>query len=131
MFQYQGNPKVELLLPEGDRWMLLEDWWFVWVGEDGKRLERTVKANTVTDFGSIPRVYRWRFSPTGKAAPAFLAHDLLYAEGIENRATCDRVMLDAMEECGINWWDRRVMWAAVRSAGWLAYKGGKRQATSL
>ena len=124
-FAHAGNPHVELLLPEGDKWRLLRDWWFVWVGDDGMRIERTIPAGMVTDFGSIPRVYRWRFSPTGKAAPAFLAHDELYAEGLERRDICDRVMLEAMEVCKIRWWDRRVMWSAVRAFGWAAY--GKRR----
>jgi hypothetical protein len=124
-FAHSGNPHVELLLPDGDRWRLLRDWWFVWVGDDGLRIERTIKAGMETDFGSIPRIYRWRFSPTGKASPAFLAHDELYAEGVERRDICDRVMLEAMEVCKVNWWDRRVMWSAVRLAGRFAY--GKRR----
>jgi hypothetical protein len=125
MFAYQGNPKVELLLPDGDKWMLLEDWWFVWVSEDGYRIERTVKAGMVTDFGSIPRIWWWRFSPTGRYAPAFLAHDELYQEGKEPRDMCDRVLHQGVEACGGGWWDRNVIHKAVRLGGRWAY-GKKR-----
>lgn len=121
-FEHSGDPEVKLLLSEGgDRWCLLRDWSFDWLGTDGREVHRVVPAGLVTDFGSIPRIYRWRFSPTGRAAAAFLAHDWLYAEAVEPREVCDRVMLEAMEATGVNWWDRHVMYRAVRAFGGFAY----------
>jgi hypothetical protein len=125
MFVHSGNPIVELL-PEGDRWRLAFPWWFVWA-RGGQRVEHLLPTHFETDFASIPRLYRWRFSPTGKAAPAALAHDFMYRAAEHPRSVCDQVFLDGMESCGVGWWDRHVMHKAVRLGGWAAY-GKERQA---
>lgn len=119
MFAHSGNPIVELL-PEGDRWKLRAPWWFTWK-RDGLEIHEFLPTGFETDFASIPRIYRWRFSPTGKQAPSALAHDFLYRQAMQPRDVCDQVFLDGMEACGVGWWDRHVMHKAVRLFGGLAY----------
>ena len=127
MFAHQGNPRLELLLPEGEKFRLFADWWFVYVDSDGTRYEDTIPAGYVTDFGSIPWFYRWRFSRTGKASPAFLVHDWYYFTTNVSRAVADRIMRGIMSYVNVCGWDRIVMWLGVRAGGWTSY-GKKKKA---
>jgi hypothetical protein len=120
MFAY-GKHIDTRLLPDGDKWLLINEWWFSWSGEKGDVHVVIPPSTFVTDFASIPRFYRWRFSPTGKCAPAALAHDYLYRQAELPRDVCDQVFLDGMKACGVGWWDRHVMHKAVRIGGWAAY----------
>jgi hypothetical protein len=125
MFTWAKRIRCDLL-PEGDRWLLVEPVTFVWV-RNGLEVRETIPAGFTTDFGSIPFFYRWRFSPTSKGAPAFLAHDYLYYLAEHPRDVCDRVMLDGLDACKVNWWDRHVIYRAVRLGGGGAYGKRKRE----
>lgn len=124
MFACAPNPWVRELDTCDGRWITGQAWWFSWRGEQHEPIERDIPAGFVTDWASIPRFYRWRFSPTGKHSRAALAHDFLYREAIVPRAVCDQVFLDAMEALGVGWWSRHVMHKAVRLGGWASYGKG-------
>lgn len=115
----EQNPATRLL-PQGDEWVLLEPFWFTWVGQ-GETIHRHIPAGFVTDGASIPRFYRWRFSPTGKGFRAAVAHDWLYREAVVPRGVCDQVFRDGLAFCGENGWNQRVIHAALRIGGWTSY----------
>lgn len=83
----------------------------------------TITRGFLTDFDSVPRLplAYWLLKNRAKMAP--VVHDWLYFNGairgepIE-RATADRVFLDAMREEGVRWWRRRLIWLGVRAGGW-------------
>ena len=77
----------------------------------------TVPAGFVTDFASVPRV-PVAYLLTGDAAHApAVIHDYLYGSPRRKRSVCDAVFLEAMEDIGVAWWRRYLMWAAVRVFG--------------
>ena len=78
----------------------------------------------VTDFASVPR-FLWRLlPPTGVYGKAAVVHDYLYRTTMApySRADADLVFLEAMEELGVPWWKRTLMYDAVRLFGEDAYK---------
>jgi len=78
----------------------------------------------VTDFASVPR-FLWRLlPPTGTYGKAAVVHDYLYRtpRSPYSRADADLVFLEAMEELGVPWWKRTLMYDAVRLFGAGAYK---------
>ena len=84
----------------------------------------TVKAGLVFDGASIPRSL-WSLvgSPfTGGYTRAALVHDALYMGEALERSVCDAIFLELMKKDAVNWLKRNVMYAAVRSAGWLVWR---------
>lgn len=77
-----------------------------------------VRAGFVTDFASIPRGLWNLFPPTGHYGKAAVVHDWLYRCTDVDRATCDKVFLEAMQVLGVGWFTRRAMYLAVRLFGW-------------
>jgi hypothetical protein len=121
------NPPIVYPLPTGDAWELREPFWFSWAGEGHPMIHETVPFGFVTDGLSIPRFYRWRFSPTGRGFRAALAHDYLYRTGIVPRDVADRVFRDGLAFCGVGAWERGLMWATLRVVGGVAYGKSRRQ----
>jgi len=90
---------------------------FVYVTKRGSTI--TVPEGYNTDLASVPRGL-WNFSPPGgKYREAAVIHDYIYTD-LTIRFTkkeADRIFLEAMEEIGINWFQRKLMYAAVRIGG--------------
>ena len=86
----------------------------------------TVPSGFLTDGASIPRIFWNILSPFGSYFPAALIHDFLYSKASDKHAftrrIADRLFLIAMKEIGVGWLTRRIIYRAVRSAGFLAYK---------
>lgn len=72
-----------------------------------------------TDFASVPRFF-WRILPPhGKYAPAAVIHDWLCDEefhSVDHILAAD-IFDEAMEECGVPRWKRRLMVWAVKHFG--------------
>jgi len=83
----------------------------------------TVKAGTISDLASVPKLF-WNIIPRDGLAsgPAFI-HDYLYTNrnGLKffgwNRATCDKVLLQALLDAGANKTKAYTMYYAVRTFG--------------
>lgn len=94
---------------------------FTWESEvDGFRVD--VAKGRVTDLASIPRLFRGIFQVNGKHRRAAVVHDELYKTGAVPRKDADLRFLEAMEEAGVGWLKRRMMYRAVRLGGWAAYQ---------
>lgn len=87
--------------------------------------EITVPAGFITDLASIPRICHRIVNPctTGTRRPAII-HDYLYT-GISSltRKQADRVLYDALRECGINWALANAMYYTVRVGGGRYWRG--------
>ena len=73
----------------------------------------------ISNGASIPRFF-WRLigSPwSGKYGRAAVVHDYMcFAEKVP-RKQADKIFLEIMQELGVSWWRRGVMYWAVRVAG--------------
>jgi hypothetical protein len=87
----------------------------------GGRVE--VPVGFETDLASVPRLPFVYLATGGTAEEAAVIHDYLYRTGSAPREVADAIFLEAMEQTGISWWRRKLMYMAVRAAGWTAYKG--------
>lgn len=87
----------------------------------GARME--VPTGYITDFASIPAMVRGLFPPFGRHAKAAVLHDWLYLVGEPGmKPFADRVFLDAMEELGVSWARRNIMYRAVQIGGGGGYR---------
>lgn len=82
----------------------------------------TVPAGFITDLASIPRLFHSLIPVNGRHRAAAILHDWLFVEQPMTRAETDALFLRAMEEEGVRWSQRRVMWSAVRLGGWPAWR---------
>ena len=82
-----------------------------------------VSEGFVTDFASVPRIPVVYLLMNDVGQPAAVIHDYLYRFHPCTRAEADAVLEEALKVLGVSWWRRKSMWAAVRLAGWGAYKG--------
>lgn len=108
---------VDLIDDVNDVWRLSEPLVFV-SDEVGKII---VPPLFLTDFASVPRI-PFAFLLTGNTGRyAATVHDYLYGNHLFDRATSDRIFLDALVTIGISWWRRNLMYAAVRVFGSTPY----------
>lgn len=76
----------------------------------------------VHDGGSIPLIFAWLVGDrTSLAFRAFVIHDFLYVHQTVSRAVADRILLEGMEAVNVNPIRRRLIWGAVRAAGWTVW----------
>lgn len=88
-----------------------------------------------TDYASVPRIFWSIYPPDGSYTEAAVVHDALYfyqrhrlAEGglAICRAEADAVFLEAMAALGVPLLRRRLLHAAVRAGGWIAWRRNRR-----
>lgn len=75
----------------------------------------------VTDFASVPRLPVAYFVAGGVGDEAAVVHDFLY-HGLVPRMTADSAFLACLKACGVSWWQRQLMFSAVRAFGGSRYK---------
>lgn len=94
-------------------------WWQV--HHDFELAGHTVPEGFQTDFASILRLF-WRvLPPAGPWAKAAVLHDYLYRNGIGTRAEADLLFYHCMEQDNVPWWQRVVIYRAVRLFGGQYY----------
>lgn len=98
------------------------------VGVEGSGVTITVPAGATTDLASIPR-FAWSlgFPPDGPWLKAAVVHDNLYRNRGDvirtghpapyTRAEADAVLKEAMGVLGVGWFERAVIYRAVRTFG--------------
>ena len=78
----------------------------------------------------MPRPGRWAVSRVGPHLEASIVHDWLYVawqfEGREGTARmrrfADDVFLAAMKEAEVGWFQRHLIYGAVRLGGWIPFR---------
>ena len=133
---FQSIPLMRWETFVSDRTQLVEP--LVYVAESGERIE--IPAGFLTDYASIPKMFRNIYEPSGPARFPAILHDFLYQRrgyGIyyKTRAETDALFLEAMRLVGVDFVQRTTIYNAVRLFGW-AYsrrpgwnKGGIPKAT--
>lgn len=87
----------------------------------------TVEKGFDTDYASIPRAFWAIYPPDGSYTEAAVVHDFLYWYQAMERAEADLVFLEGMEELGVPWVRRHLIYRSVRAFGWLAWSGNRRK----
>ena len=104
----------------GGEWILLTPYSAVW--DDGKV---DVPQGFQTDLSSIPRIARSIIPQIGDHNGPSVIHDWCYRNHWENRSTSDSLFLEGMKVKGVNWLRRNIIYAAVRTGGWVTWNKRK------
>jgi len=89
-------------------------------------LNVVVPENFRCDLGSVPVICYLFMSPYGKAQRGFLFHDVLYRSRICTRYMADACLLEIHRADGVPWWQRTIVYLAVRSMAWLAWNRNRK-----
>lgn len=96
-------------------WVLLEDMVYR-IGTTN--VDITVPAGFVTDFASIPQgLWSLGLSPHGLYSRAAVVHDYLYWSQGCTKEQADRLLLIAMKESDVGWFDEKVIYLGVSTGG--------------
>lgn len=79
----------------------------------------------VTDFASVPRVFRWALPSDGEYKLSAVVHDYLYWVQPCSRQQSDRLFLIAMKEERVAPWKRNLMYRVLQAAGGAAWEGNR------
>lgn len=88
---------------------------FAVITHKGKIL--TAPAGFVTDFASVPWLFRRVFPMSGKYSRAAVIHDFVYQMGCCPRKEADHIFLEIMEALKVNRITRNSMYYSVRAGG--------------
>ncbi len=124
MSSFTKHPDLKALL-DGINWEVREPFEYRVGSEDSNEVIRIPKG-FITDGASIPKIF-WSIigGPWGKYGYAAVVHDYLYHTKKYTRKKSDQIFLEAMKVLGVSWWKRRIMYQAVRWAGWIPWKKHK------
>ena len=127
---YYKDPLIKMPqtqeLPDGDTWVLLSPIWYkrsngdvIFVPPSGKGDMDSIVRNPfwTTDYGSIPMFAQNIFRKDGVYAPAYVVHDWIYTTEMFDRALCDMILCEMMQELGAWWLTRNIVYEAVRLGG--------------
>lgn len=110
----------------GPRLWRVEREFTYYVGSENSNEFVTVPVGTTTDFASTPRAVWIILPPDGEYTQAAVLHDFLYKTQQYTRAKSDYIFFEAMSVLGVPWLQRRIMWLAVRSWGWIPWNRHKK-----
>jgi hypothetical protein len=115
-------------LGDGDNWILLEEFKYYdtrVIGSEAEPYWITVPPKLMTDFASVPPVFRSLVSNWGKHGNAAVLHDYLYWEQklTKSHKKADDIFLDAMKVMEVKAWRRFIVYWSVRLGGAAAWRG--------
>lgn len=117
------TPLVVEVMPSGKRFRLHHEFTYLW---KPAYIEINVKAGFVTDFASIPRIFRIFIPKLGRYNKAAVVHDAIYKNAVAGyrftRRVADKIFLNGMEDLGVPKWKRMLMYWAVRIGGVFAWR---------
>lgn len=113
---------------DGDNWMLQRD--MVYRIGINTPYTITVPKGFVTDFGSIPRIFRPVLGSTGPYSQAAVVHDYLYWVQSCTRKQSDNLLAIAMRESGVGAVKHWAIYSGVRAGGTGAWDSDRTQRAS-
>ena len=111
----------------------IADAWKTWVTEGEllwvtEAVAYSVPEDFLTDFTSIPAVFRWLFRVNG--APyqvAAVLHDYLYSSTTVSRKEADLAFYWLSRAVGTPEVKAAIMYVALRLGGWMAYRSNQKK----
>ena len=117
-------------LGDGKNWILLEEFRFYddqVKGNTNKYYWVVVEPKFMTDFASVPPIFRSLISKWGKHGNATVLHDYLYWTQQCTRKEADKIFKEAMEVFGVHTLKKWIIYLAVSWFGCFAWKGNAKQ----
>ena len=115
----------------GAQWVVWEDY-TVNYQINGELTTLVVPKGTVTDFASVPRLFRGLVSKVGAHLEVSVVHDYLYeawwkkpyrsAPSRRDQRFADKVFRAGLIAAKVPWLKRILMYQAVRRFGWSVFK---------
>ncbi len=115
------TPLIVEVMPSGKQFRLHYDFTYLWKPHT---IPFTIQAGFLTDFASIPRIFRIIIPKLGRWNKASVVHDYIYQTPLiqQTRKQADKIFLAGMTDLGVAKWKRMVMYWAVRIGGWMAWR---------
>ncbi len=113
-------------LGDGKNWILLEEFKYYddkVIGNTNEYYWVEVEPKFMTDFASVPPIFRSLISKWGKYGNATVLHDYLYWTQQCTRKEADDIFRDGMKVMEVRAWRRFLIYWAVRLGGWGAWRG--------
>ncbi len=113
-------------LGDGKNWILLEEFKYYDDKVKGNANEYywvEVEPKFMTDFASVPPIFRSLVSKWGKHGNATVLHDYLYWTQQCTRKEADKIFKEAMEVFGVHPLRKMLIYLAVSWFGCFAWKG--------
>jgi Protein of unknown function (DUF1353) len=115
-------------------WVLMTDGFGYDIGYLGSNNTISVPREFVTDLASIPGPFLPFVSPFGAHAGAAILHDYMYRapeQRFRGRAKADKIFYEAMVTSGVPFWRAIIVYFAVRTGGFGAWRSSGRKPPSL
>lgn len=109
-------------LADGNTWVLRKEFGYD-IGKKGSGNSIDVPIGFMTDFASVPGLFRFLVSKWGKHGNATVIHDYCYWTQERSRKESDKIFKEAMEVSGVKAWRKMLVYLAVRWFGGFAWKG--------
>ena len=114
---------------EKAKFIVAADYRITWTDGQGRQHDIVVPRGMLTDLASVPPVFRGLVSRTGPWLEAAVVHDFLTVAWITldgdgsrlRRRFADDIMLAAMAAAQVAAPRRRLIYGAIRAAGWWTY----------
>lgn len=107
-------------LADGKTWVVLGSFGYE-VGRKGSGDVIDVSEGFMTDFASIPKLFRVVVPRWGKYGNATVIHDWLYWSHERERREADDILFEAMGELSVAPWRRNLIYWAVKIFGGIAW----------
>jgi hypothetical protein len=102
---------------DGRNWVLVQDM----IYRSDLIGEYIVPRGFTTDFASVPAVLWADIPPFGKWGPAAVLHDAIYWFQGYTREQADRILMEAMQDLGVDWRRCALIYDGVRIGGQHAW----------
>jgi len=117
--QAPPNPSGEMEFADGQNWTITSPPLRWEIGESGVWV--IVPSGFVHDKASIPPALQSLIHKNGTYTRAAVIHDWLYWSQRCTRDQADNLLVIAMKESNVGWWDRRAVYRGVRVGGASAW----------
>ncbi len=111
-------------LADGVTWVLRKEFGYD-IGKEGSEDTIDVPLGFMTDFASVPRIFRFLVSKWGKHGNAAVLHDYCYWEQDRSREESDRIFREAMEVSKTKGWRVFLIYWGVRLGGSFAWSSNQ------
>lgn len=112
-------------LADGNTWVLLEKFDYD-IGREGSGDTIEVPVGFMTDFASVPPIFRALVSKWGKHGNATVIHDYCYWTQEHTKRESDDIFRQAMRVSKVTGWRSFFIYWAVRLGGEWAWRGNQK-----